>query len=758
MDPKRHKPNSESAASRRRDGKQNNSNNLGLADLFGDNRWVRPKDARCTTSGERSDDPDARLRSGPSTSGSGRKPSGFFTLRTEHRTGGPLARHAGEERVLMFRSDRPGAIAKIIFSSSPVVLPREASPEPSPARAASATPRPLENHRIGKSAATIDADERRNPIAADATVHVLFVKDAYRGYDLGGMLFALCTGYLRERYSKTIESDFGTTASSKILSRVRCRLDAEEDIRRHDKLVRFYEHLGCRKRTKAKTTFVNNNDGETYRRIPMAMDLLVPSCSNESRMDRNQTRVAVAYPSFLPVLLVSASGETARVDDRPTDAWLIAECRDGTIELGTTDGMMLRTDGDGRCRLVPTEVPGTSRGADTFRLLWVSDELEEIVCDRGDDNDPSADDMRAQRPPQQPRRASRPPAHRNELWMMRSTSHGTFLGMRPDRGLVLSETASFWRADEGFRLTHTSDSPTRRQHHRRMWRKQCVAYATEMRKCYGSFDLRRTTLEGALTATRHLPANPFSVTAMMGGGESETVAASLPSLRTLLFRTAELARDEGHPDWVQFVALVHGLAAALTCFEATAPESSADASAARTVASRDDRDDEDDFDWTIYVDARVMGCKPFKDSSFAEYRELDPDRGDARCNTTNGYYREHVGLENVLLSWTSSEYMHGMLRHNRVRLPSEAYAILRLFPLVDWHTRGKHTSLSNEEDEVLKPFVADFHELFRRSRDSFRSGGCAGHHEMTDEECRDLWTNHYSLIAKKYGAGDALNW
>jgi hypothetical protein len=37
----------------------------------------------------------------------------------EHREGGAMAQHFGEERILLFRSDQPGAIAKIIYSSSP---------------------------------------------------------------------------------------------------------------------------------------------------------------------------------------------------------------------------------------------------------------------------------------------------------------------------------------------------------------------------------------------------------------------------------------------------------------------------------------------------------------------------------------------------------------------------------------------------------------------------------------------------------------
>jgi len=125
-----------------------------------------------------------------------------------------------------------------------------------------------------------------------------------------------------------------------------------------------------------------------------------------------------------------------------------------------------------------------------------------------------------------------------------------------------------------------------------------------------------------------------------------------PSVRTLLFHTAELARKEGHPDWVQFVALIHGLASVLTCLRSNSSNPS-------NVASKDDGNS--DFDWTIPVDARVMGCKASENSIFQEFRTLNPDQDDPRYNTTNGLYNEHIGLEDFLLSWTSNEYMYHML-------------------------------------------------------------------------------------------------
>uniref|UniRef100_A0A7S0TB77 Inositol oxygenase n=1 Tax=Pseudo-nitzschia delicatissima TaxID=44447 RepID=A0A7S0TB77_9STRA len=650
-------------------------NRFGLVDLFGRNRWANE----------------------PLTTSTSSRASNFFTLRIEHRTGGALAKHAGEERVLLFRSDQAGAIAKIIFSSSPV--------------------------------GDDDTEKRHIATAANAKVHVLFVKDAYRGFNLGGLLFILCTTYLRERYHDTICSGFRDRSLTETVS-IRCQLDAEEDIRRHDKLIHFYEHLGLRKRKRAKATFINNNDGETYRRIPMKMDLLVSSCqANKWQRCCPESGVAEGYSSFLPALMLSAMGNLANVDNQCIDSWLIVECQDGTIELRTTDGRLLQQDCQGRCNLLPIHSQSSSCN---FQLLRVSDKLDKVLWNRDEEYSTTTRQQQDQNFGKE-----------KELWMLRSPSHGTFLGLTSDNNLITSSEASFWQVDENFCLTHTSDSPARRQHYRRMWKTQSIAYVEKMREKHLTFALGSMTIEKALDHTQHLLANPFS----MSGAEVSCSDIRPPSVRTLLFHTAELARKEGHPDWVQFIALVHGLASILTCLRSNSSDTS-------NMAGKDDGNS--DFDWTIPVDARVMGCKASENSIFQEFRTLNPDQDDPRYNTANGLYQEHIGLENFILSWTSNEYMYHMLKHNNVRLPTEAFAILRLVPLVDWHKWGNHESLSNEDDEEVKPFVADVYELFERSRDTVTSSRSSK--ETSERECRELWTNHYSLIANKYGAGGILEW
>ena len=667
---------------------------FGLVDLFGRNRWAISSDKRFPIGKNHTDC----------------NPSNFFTLRMEHRTGGAIAKHVGEERILIFRSDQAGAIAKIIFSSVPVHCDVATSTK-------------------DKQSST---GKQRIAIAANAKIHFLFVKDEYRGFDLGGLLFSLCTKYLRERYSDVTQSY--SYERHILMPSIRCYLDAEEDVCRHDKLVHFYEHLGLRKRKRAnKPTFLNNNDGETYRRIPMKMDLLVaPDQSRTQQSISRKSEAVQGYSAFLPATLVSSNGEYAKVDEQCIESWLMIEHQDGTVDLRTSDGRILVKDCKDRCKLAPTESCSSISGS--FQLLRISDSLDRVLWNR-EQEDTSEQEGEVRK---------HGCANEKELWMLRLPLTGMFLGLTSDGNLIVSPEASFWQVDENFCLTHTSDSPARRQHHRRMWETQSVAYVSKMKEKHAAFSMCTMGIKEALDLKQNLLANPFSMT----GTHNDS---NLPSARTLLFHTAELARKEGHPDWVQFVALVHGLAGALKCTKLS-----------ESLQTNNDNshseDDEGGYDWTIYVDSRVMGCKPSENSTFHEFRHLNPDRDDIRYNTKNGVYKQNVGLEHVHLSWTSGEYMYHMLKHNGVSLPTEAYAILKLFAIVDWHKRGKHLSLVNEADEEAKPFVIDFHDIFVRSSQAVMNSSDSSIEELNDNECNELWTNHYSRIARKYGAGGALKW
>ena len=160
---------------------------------------------------------------------------------------------------------------------------------------------------------------------------------------------------------------------------------------------------------------------------------------------------------------------------------------------------------------------------------------------------------------------------------------------------------------------------------------------------------------------------------------------------------------------------------------------------------------EDEFDWTIAAKSRVVGCSSSVRSTFAEFACLNSDEQDERYNTPLGMYTSHCGLENVFLAWTGPEYLYHCLQHNDIDLPEEGLAVLRLFPLYDWHSNKVYENLMNYEDREIMPFVRDFDQLRRQASATISD-------ELMDADCDRLWTSHYERLAAKFGADEVLQW
>lgn len=162
---------------------------------------------------------------------------------------------------------------------------------------------------------------------------------------------------------------------------------------------------------------------------------------------------------------------------------------------------------------------------------------------------------------------------------------------------------------------------------------------------------------------------------------------------------------------------------------------------------------EDDFDWSILCCSRVVGCACPDDATLAEFRGLDDDRQESGFNSLSGMYSPHCGLENVKLSWTGPEYMRHVLKHNNVDLPDEAFSVLRLFLLYDWHTKNLYENLANDDDVDVRQFVISFDRLRRQARQE-----CLRSTELSNVECDRLWHSHYAAIVAKFDAGNDLKW
>jgi inositol oxygenase len=247
-----------------------------------------------------------------------------------------------------------------------------------------------------------------------------------------------------------------------------------------------------------------------------------------------------------------------------------------------------------------------------------------------------------------------------------------------------------------------------------------------MRDRYLSFDKKEMSLLEALELAACLPADRFCV----------ELNGQVLSLRTRCFRTAECFRKAGHPDWVQFLGLVYTLGGIMILVDAECAAAS-----------------EDDYDWTIPSQSRVVGCAAPDSVIFGEFRSLNADEHDPRYNTPTGMYGLHCGLDNVLLSWTGPEYMYFLLRHNHVDIPEEGLKMLRLASLSDWHTHNVYTHLVDLEDEEIQSFAADFDDLLA---EALRQTLCGD--ELTQDECDGLWKAHYGDVVVKYNASGKLFW
>lgn len=634
--------------------------------------------------------------------------SSSYSLRLEHRGGGSMG-NPGEERILLFRSDHPGVIAKVIFSSCP------ASPK---------------NISSLKKVDEFD-DESELSQMAQAKIHVLEVKKPYRGRDLGGLLFTEVLSVLRNRYDNSTNSGDDDFVSSSI--RCQLLLDAEEDSRKHNKLVHFYEHLGCTVRPRAKVRFLNHNDGEIYRSVPMQIALRHASLRrrfvNISTDDTQDPQLSPEKWSslvgisggFLPVFFKNRYGNRICINSLDHSnakasvlgskvEWLIVEDEKGVV-FRSTHGHHLLACPDGRVLAV----------ADTDNNQFESvipHDWECFECYRVPDTDYcpeyESSDYRE--------------ARQNELWLFH-TARGTYLSIDMESGCMTCTTyPTFWKSDAAtFALQYANDTPKKRQHYKQSWARQSLDYVWKMREQYSGFNLCKMNISKALRLVKNIPCHSFKIKSE-NSSDNEDI-----SIRTFMFTMAEEARLCGHPDWLQLVALIHDLGRVIKLIDVSSLM------------------DFQEYDWTIAIVSRVVGCNPSRSTSFKEFSYLRSDSHDSRYNTNLGIYHEGCGLHGLDLTWTGQEYLYSMLKHNEVDIPYEGLSIIRYFLLNEWHTHGECQEFQSVDDEDLKSLVLDFYNLRQRVKRNLNK-------ELSDEDCDRLWKTHYEWIAMKYGCSGVLDW
>jgi Myo-inositol oxygenase len=463
-------------------------------------------------------------------------------------------------------------------------------------------------------------------------------------------------------------------------------------------------------RDNVKVSYLNNNDGETIRKVPMQRVICRDACNHQGLL---LPLLTDARAAFLPVSfacddsgrLISAASHDSPF--RNPENWLLVSNHDheGRVCFISTTGRALALSD------LDFSGPTCHHESSILEPLWFL--LRRI--EKGTEDDDAT-----------------------QVWILETHGQSNrYLAYDPyRRRLVLSTRPILWCCDsDNLQLVCWSDdTPALREHYRRSWKIQTIPLVQQMRERYLSFTLRTMTLMQALQLAASVQADPFSK------------RRDGPSLRALCLATAELAHELDQPDWVLVVALVYHLGRLVRTFEDHngSPSEGYDLN----------------FDWTPAIESRVVGYSAPPSAKFYELRSsIDEELDMEVCCSSGGEQRwgDSRGLDQALLTFTGPEYVYHWLRHNRAQLPDEGLRMVRLASLVDWHSRGAYHHLASTSDVDAMPFVVEFHEIVRQAW--WETASLLPSKEFSDEDDFDfLWSARYADLASKYGLDGVLMW
>jgi len=245
-----------------------------------------------------------------------------------------------------------------------------------------------------------------------------------------------------------------------------------------------------------------------------------------------------------------------------------------------------------------------------------------------------------------------------------------------------------------------------RSHYKSMRVNQTVASNRAARAKYGDLKTKMTVWEAFDSLTNFIDVSDPDV--------------DLPNAHHL-FQSAEGARMDGQPEWMQFTALIHDLGKCVYLRGCDEDGTS--------VAQQ----------WAVVGDTFVLGDGPFPDC-------LVHDEFNDLSENVDLKYQAGCGLDNVLVAYGHDEYFYHVLKHSPgVALPDEALYIVRYHSLYPWHTGGAYKHLENDHDRKMKNRVLEFnqYDLYTKRNTKY-----------TDEEIADM-KKYYDTLVNKF-APDGL--
>lgn len=146
-----------------------------------------------------------------------------------------------------------------------------------------------------------------------------------------------------------------------------------------------------------------------------------------------------------------------------------------------------------------------------------------------------------------------------------------------------------------------------------------------------------------------------------------------------LLQTSEAIRNDGHPDWMVLVGLIHDMGKVLCLFG--------------------------EPQWAVVGDTFPVGCSYSDKIIYPQFFKDNPDYNNPLYNTTYGLYEPNCGLRNVHMSWGHDEYVYQMMKDY---LPEPALYMLRYHSFYSWHREGAYEHLLDDHDRDMLKWVKLF--------------------------------------------------
>jgi len=143
-----------------------------------------------------------------------------------------------------------------------------------------------------------------------------------------------------------------------------------------------------------------------------------------------------------------------------------------------------------------------------------------------------------------------------------------------------------------------------------------------------------------------------------------------------LLQTSEAIRNDGHPDWMVLVGLIHDMGKVLCLFG--------------------------EPQWAVVGDTFPVGCAFSDKIVYPEFFELNPDHTNPKYNTELGVYTRNCGLDNVHMSWGHDEYVYHMMKDY---IPEPGLYMLRYHSFYAQHRENAYNHLMNEHDHEMFKWV-----------------------------------------------------